>query len=160
MKTKVTKKSDITRDWHLIDAEGQVLGRVATQIAGLILGKHKPYFTPNLDCGDKVVVINSARVRVTGKKAKNKTYWKYSGYPSGLTMETFEQLLKRIPTRILEKAVWNMLPKNRLRKERMHNLYIYAGSEHPHGGQLGVGEDTFRNPRHPSTLRQAQGHPE
>ncbi len=141
-KTKATKKEEIKRNWHLIDAKGRVLGRVATEVAPLILGKHKPYFTPTMDCGDKVVVINAALLEVTGNKMEAKVYGRHSGYPGGLRLENLESLLARRPEEVLRRAIWGMIPKNRLRKDRIKNVHIYAGSEHPHQAQFPAkGED-------------------
>lgn len=137
MKTKVTSQKEIVKNWHLIDAKGQVLGRLATQVSELVLGKHKPYFTPNLDCGDKVVVINAKEIVVTGKKLTDKIYHHHSNYPGGLKSEVLGDLLSRRPEEAIHRAVYNMLPKNKLRDVRMNNLYIYAGATHPHRGQLG-----------------------
>jgi large subunit ribosomal protein L13 len=141
MKTKPNKTTflnimDKSEEWHLINAEGRILGDVATEISKLLIGKDKPTYTPNHNWGDKVVVINSEKIEVTGKKMKNKKYHHYTGYPGGLRTENLESLLSRKPTEVLRKAVSGMLPKNKLRKQRMANLYIYAGAEHPHQAQL------------------------
>lgn len=132
MKTRTLKAKDIKRSWHLIDVKGQVLGRVATKISRLLIGKNKVYYVSHLDCGDYVVIINVAQVEVTGRKEKQKKYYRHSGYPGGFKMETLAQLRARKPEEIIKKAVWNMLPKNKLRKQRMKRLYIYAGEEHPY----------------------------
>lgn len=132
MKTKTIKAKEIKRSWYLIDVKGQILGRAATKIAQLLVGKHKVYYVSHLDCGDCVVVINAAGVEVTGRKEKQKKYYRHSGYPGGLKMETLAQLRKRKPEEIIRKAVWNMIPKNKLRKGRMARLYVYAGEEHPY----------------------------
>lgn len=124
------------RNWHLIDAEGQVLGRLAVRAAHLLQGKHKPTWSPHLDCSDHVVVINAEKIRVTGNKLKDKTYQRYSGYPSGLKKEPLERLLNRRPTEVIRKAVEGMLPKNRLRQPALKHLHLYAGGRHPHGGQV------------------------
>jgi len=129
-------KNEVTINWHLIDAKGKVLGRVATEIAKHLIGKNKPYFNKNTVMGDKVVVINAEQIEVTGNKAKDKKYYSHSGYPGGLTEETFEKKILRLPTRVIESAVKNMLPKNRLRDVLMNNLYVYKGEEHPHTGQI------------------------
>jgi len=132
------KTAEITRAWHVVDAQAQVLGQVATKIAVKLMGKNKPTFTPHIDGGDFVVVINAKEVVVTGNKAKAKTYYSYSGFPGGLSSRSFEELQALHPEKIIEKAVYNMLPKNKLRSGRMSRLKIYAGAEHKHQSQLGV----------------------
>jgi len=127
-----TKKSDIQRHWHMVDARDQVLGRLASKITPLLLGKSKPYFTKNLDCGDYVVVINAKHILVTGKKERQKKYYSYSGYPGGLRQRTLAQLRESSPEKIIKKAVLNMLPKNRLRQHWLKKLYIFAEAEHPY----------------------------
>jgi len=135
MKTYSVKASDIERQWHVFDASDKVLGRLATQIAGLLMGKHKPIFSRNLDTGDFVVVINAAKVRVTGNKAKQKLYYKHSGYPGGLKSITFERMIQTHPTRVIEHAVKGMLPHNRLGASMVKKLKVYAGDTHPHLAQ-------------------------
>lgn len=132
MKTYSTKASEIKREWHLIDATGQVLGRLATQVARLLMGKHKPIFTRNLDTGDYVVVINADKVRVTGNKAKQKVYYRHSGYPGGLKTITHDKLMETNPTRVIEHAVKGMLPHTRLGADMMKKLRVYVGDTHPH----------------------------
>jgi len=122
--------------WHLVDARGQVVGRVAPRIAHLLRGKGKPYYVSHLDCGDYVVVVNISDVAVTGKKEQQKTYTRYSGYPSGLRTETLDQLRRRKPTDIIRHAVAGMLPKNKLRKRWLSHLYLYAGADHPYGDRM------------------------
>lgn len=136
MKTVVTKKTDIKRSWHLVDLKGKTLGRESSQIAQLLIGKHKPYFTPNLDCGDYVVVINAADVEVTGKKRSDKIYRHHTGFPGGFREYTFDQVQKKDPTRIIEKAVKGMLPKNKLQAKRMKRLKIFTTDKHPYTDQL------------------------
>lgn len=136
MKTTVTKTTDIKRDWHLIDLNGQILGRAATQIAQLLIGKDKPYFTSNLDCGDYVIVINSEKVFVTGRKAKQKMYYSHSQFPGGLKELNYSQMMQKDPTRIIIHAVNNMLPKNKLRSERLKRLRVFVGTEHPYSDKL------------------------
>lgn len=136
-KTKITKASDIKREWHLVDADGKILGRLASQIAKFLLGKNKPYFVSHLDCGDYVVVINASKVAVTGKKEKQKIYYRHSGYPGGFKKITLEELRKTHPLRIIEHAVLGMLPKNKLRDLRMRRLYIFANDKYPY-------EDKFK----------------
>lgn len=131
--TKPTRQKDIKRSWHLVDVSGKTLGRVATDIAQLLMGKSKPYFVRNLDCGDYVVVVNASKVQVTGKKELQKTYYRYSGYPGGLRAETFAQLRKRRPQVIIEHAVRGMLPQNRLRDRILARLHVFTEKEHSYG---------------------------
>ena len=135
MKTYSTKAADIKREWHVIDASGKVLGRLATQVAGLLMGKHKPVFCRHLDIGDYVVVINAEQVRVTGNKVKQKLYYHHSGYPGGLKTITLERVMQTHPTRVIEHAVKGMLPHTRLQASMMKRLRIFAGDEHPYRGQ-------------------------
>lgn len=128
--TKATKKSEIKRQWHLIDANREILGRLATKIIPLLLGKNKPYFVRNLDCGDHVVVINAQEVKVTGRKEEQKKYYAYSGYPGGLKITALADLREKFPERIIENAINNMLPKNKLRQEWLKKLHVFAGKEH------------------------------
>jgi large subunit ribosomal protein L13 len=134
---KPTKKSEIKRSWHVLDAKGRVLGRLATEIVPLLIGKNKACFVRNLDCGDHVVVINAKEVAVTGRKETQKKYTSYSGYPGGLRTVTLSQMREKIPERIIEKAVYNMLPKNKLRDLFMSRLHVFAGIEHKY-------EDKFK----------------
>ena len=136
MKTYSTKASDIKREWHLIDASEKILGKVATEAARLLMGKHKPIFCRHLDVGDYVVVINAEKVRVTGGKAQQKLYYRHSGYPGGLKSVSLEKLRETHPNRIIEYAVKGMLPQNRLEDSVMKRLKVYAGTEHPYQGQL------------------------
>ncbi len=135
MKTYVPKKGEIQKEWRLIDAEGQVLGRVAAETAKLLRGKHKPQYTPYLDCGDNVVIINAAKARVTGTKAEKKTYYRHSGYPGGLNEITYGEMMQKHPTRAMELAVRGMLPHNRLGRKLATHFRVYAGAEHPHQAQ-------------------------
>lgn len=135
-KTYMQKTAEVKREWHLIDAKEQVLGRVASQIATLLIGKHKPTYTPHIDGGDFVVVINAGEIAVTGGKENKKVYYRHSNFPGGLKQMTFAEMMEKFPTRAIEKAVYNMLPKNKLRTERMNRLKLYAGSEHKHQSQL------------------------
>lgn len=132
MKTRPTKASQIKREWHLVDARGKVLGRLASQIAHLLQGKNKPTFAPYLDMGDYVVVINAKDVVVTGKKRQQKTYFRHSGYPGGLKEETFAQLIERDPAEVINRAVSGMLPKNKLRDKRKTRLRVFADQSHPY----------------------------
>lgn len=135
MKTYSTKVSEIKRDWHVIDATDQVLGRLATRVARLLMGKHKPIFSRNLDVGDYVVIINAEKVRVTGDKAKQKVYYRHSGYPGGLKSITYDKLMQDNPTRVIEHAVKGMLPHTRLGANMMKKLKVYVGDTHPHLAQ-------------------------
>ena len=135
MKTYSPKASEIKREWHVIDATDQVLGRLATRVARLLMGKHKPTFTRNLDVGDYVVVINAEKVRVTGDKAKQKVYYRHSGYPGGLKSITYDKLMQTNPTRVIEHAVKGMLPHTRLGATMMKKLRVYVGDIHPHPTQ-------------------------
>jgi large subunit ribosomal protein L13 len=136
MKTYSIKASEIKREWHVIDASGQILGKVATQAANWLMGKHKPLFSRHLDTGDYVVVINAEKVRVTGNKLKQKMYYRHSGYPGGLRSVSLEKVLATTPTRAIEHAVKGMLPHNRLEAQMMKRLKVYAGEAHPHQGQV------------------------
>ena len=138
MKTYSPKASDIERQWHVIDAADKVLGRLATQVAGLLMGKHKPIFSRHMDTGDFVVVINAAKVRVTGNKAKQKLYYRHSGYPGGLKSISLEKMMQTHPTRVIEYAVKGMLPHNRLGAQMIKKLKVYAGEAHPHLAQTGA----------------------
>jgi len=129
------KASEIQREWQLVDADGQILGRLATQIAMLLRGKHKPTFAPHVDNGDFVVVVNAEKIEVTGKKPDQKMYYSYSGYPGGLKAMTYKILKQRHPDRVLKFAVKGMLPKNRLGRKLIKKLHIYAGTRHPHAAQ-------------------------
>ena len=135
MKTYSPKASEIKREWHVIDASGKVLGRLATEVARLLMGKHKPMINRNLDVGDFVVVINAEKVRVTGNKTKQKVYYRHSGYPGGLKSITFEKLMQTNPTRVIEHAIKGMLPHTRLGASMMKKLKVYVGDSHPHLAQ-------------------------
>ena len=134
-KTVSANKTTVTKDWVVIDATDQVLGRLAVKAAFLLRGKHKPNFTPHVDCGDNVIIINAEKVRLTGNKLDEKTYVRHSGYPGGQTSETAKELLKRRPLALVEHAIKGMLPKTRLGSELFRNLYVYQGPEHPHQAQ-------------------------
>jgi large subunit ribosomal protein L13 len=136
-KTYSVKASDIERKWHVIDASYEVLGRLATRIAGLLMGKHKPMFSRHLDVGDFVVVINAEKIRVTGNKAKQKMYYRHSGYPGGLKSVSLEKMMQTHPSRVIEHAVKGMLPRNKLSADMMKRLKVYSGDSHPHAGQVG-----------------------
>ena len=134
-KTFIPKASDITREWHLVDANDQNLGRLATRIATILLGKHKPDFTPGVDMGDFVVVINCERIRVTGNKLDEKFYYHHSLYPGGIKSISLRDQLKKHPDRVIQSAVWGMLPHNKLGRKILKNLKVYAGPDHPHAAQ-------------------------
>ena len=138
MKTYSLKGGDIRKDWHVIDAEGQILGRLASHIAALLQGKHKPTYSPHLDMGDFVIVINATKVRVTGNKVEDKIYYRHTGYMGGLKETTLGEMLQRKPERVIELAVRGMLPRNNLAKHLLGHLKVYAGPEHPHGAQVGA----------------------
>lgn len=133
--TKSLRKEDVKRKWWLINAEGQHLGRLCSQIAVLLRGKHKPEFTPHIDCGDFVIVINADKVVLTGKRTDKKVYFHYTGYPGGAKYRKFRELIKTKPTEVIEHAVWGMLPKNRLGRQIIKKLKVYPGSEHIHTAQ-------------------------
>ncbi|MCI0401494.1 MAG: 50S ribosomal protein L13 [Gammaproteobacteria bacterium] len=135
MKTFSAKPAEIKRDWYLVDATGKTLGRLATEIARRLRGKHKPEFTPHIDTGDYIVVINAGKVRVTGKKATDKMYYTHSGYPGGIKAVNFEQLIKKAPARAIERAVKGMLPKGPLGRAMYRKLKVYPGPEHKHAAQ-------------------------
>lgn len=129
------KASEIERAWQLVDANGQILGRLATQVATLLRGKHKPTYTPHVDNGDFVVVVNAEKIQVTGKKPEQKIYYRHTGYPGGLKAEPYRLLIQRHPQRILKFAVKGMLPKNRLGRQLIKKLHVYVGPRHPHTAQ-------------------------
>ncbi|OQY39150.1 MAG: 50S ribosomal protein L13 [Candidatus Cloacimonetes bacterium 4572_65] len=135
MKTLTPKPDQIRRDWYVIDAEGKTLGRIASKIASILRGKNKPYFVPNIDCGDYVVVINAEKIGVTGTKADQKEYQNYSGFPSGLRITPYKKMLSTKPEEIIRSAVKGMLPKNILGRQMFKKLKVYAGNEHPHDAQ-------------------------
>ena len=135
MKTYSAKPGEIVREWYLVDAQGQTLGRLATQIADTLRGKRKPQYTPHVDTGDFVVVVNAEKVAVTGNKLDQKRYYRHSGYPGGLRSRTLREQLERRPTEVLRTAVRGMLPKNRLARRQLTKLKIYTGPEHPHEAQ-------------------------
>jgi large subunit ribosomal protein L13 len=135
VKTYAVKASEIERQWWVVDASDQTLGRLATRIATLLEGKHKPIYSPHIDTGDHVVVVNAGRVRVTGNKLIQKRYYRHSGYPGGLKEESLQALLARKPELVIERAVKGMLPQNRLGRAMMKKLKVYSGTEHPHQAQ-------------------------
>ena len=135
MKTPVAKPEDFSRDWYVVDASDQVLGRMATQIAMRLRGKHKPIFTPHMDTGDFIVVINADKIRLTGRKTDQKVYYRHSGYPGGIRATTARRQLAIKPEEVITAAVRGMLPKNRLGRKLLKKLKVYAGPEHPHTAQ-------------------------
>jgi large subunit ribosomal protein L13 len=135
VKTYSTKPKDIEREWYVVDARGKTLGRLATEIARILRGKHKPYYAPHLDTGDYVIVINAAQVRVTGRKLDQKIYYRHSGYPGGLKEITLRRQLEKHPDRVIRAAVWGMLPHNRLGRKMFKKLKVYADDKHPHQAQ-------------------------
>ncbi len=138
VKTKTTvstREQDVQRDWFVVDAQGQTLGRMATQIATILRGKHKPSYTPHVDCGDFVVIVNAEKVHTTGQKMTQKKYYRHTGYPGGLKEVTLKDQLQKFPERVLESAVRGMLPKNRLGRQMFKKLKVYAGPQHPHAAQ-------------------------
>ncbi len=134
-KTKSANSQTVNKEWLLIDAEGMILGRLASEVAKLLRGKHKPEFTPHVDCGDNVVIINAEKVKLTGKKLEDKIYIRHSGYPGGQRSRTAQEVLDRFPERLVEHAVKGMLPKNRLGADLFRNLYVYIGPEHKQEAQ-------------------------
>jgi len=135
MKTYVATPTDRQRDWYVVDAEGQTLGRLATRIADALRGKRKPEYTPHVDTGDFVIVLNAEKIRVTGDKLNAKTYYRHSGYPGGIKSRTLAEMLERRPEEVIRKAVKGMLPRNRLARQQLRKLKVYAGAEHPHQAQ-------------------------
>lgn len=135
MKTVSIRKEDITRKWYLVDASEKILGRLASEVASILRGKHKPQFTPYLDLGDHVVVINAGKIKLTGNKLKDKVYYHHSGYPKGLKARTAGDLMKEKPEEVVSMAIKGMLPKNKLGKAMAKKLKIYRGPEHPHQAQ-------------------------
>ena len=134
-KTKYVNKATVQKDWYVVDATNEVLGRLSSKVAKILRGKNKPSFSPHVDCGDNVIIINAEKVRLTGKKLTDKQYVRHTGYPGGQRTETPESLLAKRPERIIEKAVAGMLPKSRLGSAVGKNLFVYAGAEHPHEAQ-------------------------
>jgi large subunit ribosomal protein L13 len=138
MRTYTAKPREVARTWYVVDAEAQTLGRLATQIAGVLRGKGKPVYTPHVDTGDFVIVVNAEKIRVTGNKLDQKIYYRHSGYPGGLRERTLREQLDRRPEEVLRRAVRGMLPKNKLASAQLRKLKIYAGPEHPHAAQSPV----------------------
>ena len=136
METTSIRADEISREWFIVDAEGQTLGRLASEIAQIIRGKKKPFFTPHMDMGDFVVVVNAEKVKVTGNKEKDKTYFRHSGYPGGVTQISLRKVRQDYPERIITNAVKGMLPHNRLGRQLLTHLKVYSGADHPHAAQL------------------------
>jgi len=135
VKTYVTKPDEVQREWFVVDASGKTLGRLATEVARILRGKHKPIYSPMIDVGDYVIVVNAEKVRVTGRKLTQKFYYRHSGYPGGFKQVSLRDMLARHPTRVIEYAVWGMLPKNALGRRMFKKLKVYAGPDHPHQAQ-------------------------
>ncbi|RUM43570.1 MAG: 50S ribosomal protein L13 [Desulfurobacterium sp.] len=135
MKTFMLRKEDVQREWYVVDATGKTLGRLASEIAKILIGKHKPNYTPHVDNGDFVIVVNAEKIHVTGKKLEKKIYYKHTGYMGHLKETTLKEMLQKKPEEVIRLAVRGMLPKNKLRKRRMKRLKVYAGPEHPHAAQ-------------------------
>ncbi len=135
MKTQFAKKGEVERKWYVVDAKDAVLGRLATKIATYLRGKNKPVFTPNVDTGDFIIVINADKIRLTGRKLDNKVYYHHTGYIGGIKAQTAKSMMEKTPEKIIEKAVWGMLPKNTLGKQMLKKLKVYKGAEHPHKAQ-------------------------
>jgi large subunit ribosomal protein L13 len=140
MKSYAIKQDEIERNWRVMDADGQTLGRLATRVAALLRGKHKAAFTPHADMGDSVVIVNAAKIRVTGDKLRAKTYARHSGYPGGLRTETLESLLRRRPEEVVRRAVRGMLPDTKLGDQLIRRLHVYRGPDHPHAAQKPMSE--------------------
>ena len=136
--TYMQRKEDVVRNWYVVDAEGQTLGRLAANISKVLMGKNKPTYTPHIDCGDNVIVINASKVNLTGKKLDNKIYYNHSGYTGGLRERTAREMKEKYPVEMIERAVKGMLPKGRLGRQMYKKLFVYEGSEHPHTAQQPV----------------------
>ncbi len=136
MKTYTLKAKEVERRWHVVDAEGRLLGRLASEVAQLLRGKHRPTFTPHMDNGDFVIIVNAAKIKVTGDKLQQKTYYRHSGYPGGLKETSLARMLETRPERVLQSAVKGMLPHNRLSRQILRHLKVYGGPEHPHEAQV------------------------
>ncbi len=135
MKTFMQKKENVERKWFVVDAEGKTLGRLATQVANVLRGKHKPTYTPHVDCGDYVIIINAEKVKLTGSKLDKKLYYNHSGYPGGLRVRTAKEMIERYPEEMVERAVKGMLPNGSLGRQMYRKLFVYSGSEHEHQAQ-------------------------
>lgn len=138
MKTYMQRKEDVVRDWYVVDAEGETLGRLATKVASVLRGKHKPTYTPHIDGGDYVIIVNADKVKLTGNKLNDKIYYNHSRYTGGLRERTAKEMLEKYPVEMIERAVKGMLPKGRLGRQMYKKLFVYEGSEHPHMAQKPV----------------------
>ena len=136
MKTYTAKPQEVERKWYVVDANGQTLGRLATQVAMILRGKHRPTYTPHVDTGDHVIIINAEKIHLTGKKLQDKKYYRHSGYPGGIKSVTAGEVLQRHPERVIKAAVWGMIPHNKLGRQMIKKLKVYAGAEHPHEAQM------------------------
>jgi len=134
-KTTFANKATVKKDWILVDAEGKTLGRFASQVAKILRGKHKPSYTPHVDCGDSVIIINAEKIRLTGKKMDEKVYTRHTGYPGGQRFQTPKEALAKYPERVLERAIKGMLPKNRIGRELFRHVHVFEGTQHPHEAQ-------------------------
>jgi len=135
MKTVSIRKEDVKREWFVVDATGKVLGRLASQVAHILRGKHKPVFTPHVDTGDHVIIVNAEKIRLTGAKMEQKVYYHHTGYPDGLKAESMKRLMEEKPEKLLRRSIWGMLPKNRLGRAMLKKLRVYRGPQHPHAAQ-------------------------
>ncbi len=135
MKTYIPKVSEIQKKWYVVDVTDKYFGRQIVRIARILMGKTKPMYTPHLDCGDYVIIVNAEKVKISGNKMTEKKYYRYSGYPGGLSERSFEQMLNKTPERLFRKAVWGMMPKNRLGRKMLKKLFVYDGPDHPHQAQ-------------------------
>ena len=136
MKTYTAKPQEVERKWYVVDADGQTLGRLATQVAMILRGKHRPTYTPHVDTGDHVIIINAEKIHLTGKKLQDKKYYRHSGYPGGIKSVTAGEVLNRHPERVIKADVWGMVPHNALGRQIIKKLKVYAGAEHPHEAQM------------------------
>ncbi|HUF52161.1 MAG TPA: 50S ribosomal protein L13 [Dehalococcoidia bacterium] len=146
MKTFSLSADDIRKDWVVVDAAGQTLGRLATMVAGLLMGKHKPTYSPHLDMGDNVIVLNATQIKVTGNKLEDKVYWRHTGYMGGIKSQNLATMMERHPERVIELAVKGMLPRNKLSKHVLRHLKVYAGADHPHEAQVNASKKTQKTP--------------
>lgn len=136
MKTISARKEDVKRDWYIVDADGKVLGRLASRVASILRGKHKPIFTPHVDTGDYVIIVNASKIRVTGPKMEDKMYYHHTGYPGGLRSKSLGKFLKEKPGELMRRSIRGMLPKNKLGRAMLKKLKVYSGPEHPHAAQM------------------------
>ncbi len=151
MRTYSLKGSEISKEWHVLDASGQTLGRMATHIAALLQGKHKPTYSPHLDMGDFVIVVNASKVRITGRKLQGKVYYRHTGYMGGLKETTLSDMLQKHPERVIQLAVRGMLPRNKLARHLLGHMKVYAGPEHPHEAQVNASRKRTRAAAAPGT---------